>query len=1409
MFRSLRLERISPPVRRLLAISLLLAALIGTTLYSLPPSGEAATTDLIFSEYIEGSSNNKALEIYNGTGAAVPLTGYTIEMYFNGATTNPFIITLSGTVANSGTFVIAPTNANATILAAANQQAGSAWFNGDDAVLLKKNGVIIDSIGQFGSDPGTEWGTGFTSTADNTIRRKSTICAGDTVANDAFNPATEWDGFAQDTFSGLGSHTANCGVTPTPTPTPTPSPTPTPTPTPTPSPTPTPVPPGSVVISQIYAGGGNAGATLKNDFIEIFNRSTNVVNVTGWTVQYLSATGSGTWATTTLSGSIPPGGYYLVQEAQGTGGSDNLPAPDAIGTIPMGAGAGKIALVSSSTALSGCPSGGNIVDLVGYGTTATCSEGNNPTANLGNTLAAIRTHGGCKDTDNNGVDFKVGSPSPRNSSNSLHICPIGDLEPEVYTTTPGDGTTSIPLTTDITVQFDEPVTVTGNWYTISCATSGIHTATVTGGPTTFTLNPDGDFVALEQCTVTILASQVTDQDVNDPPDNMTADYSFSFLTGHDPQVHLTMGNPSNAMPDAVNSQDNYLMEKDQYTISYNRSKATPNWVSWQLDQTWLGSIDRQDDFRADNTLPLDWYHVQGSDFQFAKYGFDRGHMTPSADRTASIEDNSATFLMTNMIPQASGNNQGPWNNLEGYIRTQIAGGNRAYIVSGPAGVGGVSTTGTWNTIETPTGGTITVPAFTWKVVILVPAAGGNDVSKVNNSTRTLAVIMPNKDNIRPDDWKKYLATVDQVEALTGYDFFSNVSAEIQSVIESRLDVINDTAPAAANKTASVAEDSSVEVTLSATDFNINNVLSFTPSSPLHGQLSNMGAPSCALLVSPDPDAGKVRCTVTATYMPNADYFGPDSFTYTVNDAGLDSAPATVAITVTEVNDAPTAGSDSKTATEDTPLTFAASDLSVNDGFGPTNETGQNLTVTYVAPTADTHGTVALDAGQITYTPAANYNGPAAFTYRVCDDGTTGGLSDSKCDESTVNVTVEAVNDVPTADAQTVNTDEDTPANIVLTGSDVETSESGLDFTVTSGPAHGTLSGMGANLLYTPAANYNGPDSFQFTITDTGDGTAQALTSAPATVSINVISINDTPTLSNVPANPTIDELNAYSFTATASDVDAGQTLTFSLIGAPAGATIDPNTGQFTWTPTEAQGGTGSPFNFKVAVSDGVVTVEQNISISVNEVNQAPVLNPVGDKTVILGNNLTFNATATDGDLPAQGLTFSLTGAVPAGAVISSAGAFSWTPTAAQAGNTYTFNVRVTDNGSPNKFAEETIHVGVAYTWTNLLDPINTDGSSIFKLGRTIPLKFKLTGASSGLTSAVAKVYLAKVSGGVVGTVLEAESTSAASSGNTFRYDASGDQYIFNLSTSGLTAGTYQLSVDFGDGVLHTLTFGLK
>jgi uncharacterized protein len=206
----------------------------------------------------------------------------------------------------------------------------------------------------------------------------------------------------------------------------------------------------AVVISQVYGGGGNSGATYTHDFIELFNRGTAAVNLTGWSVQYASATGT-SWQRTNLSGTLEPGQYYLIQQAQGAGGTTPLPAPDASGAIPMAAGAGKVALVNMTTALSGaCPTDA-MMDFVGFGSTANCYEGSGPTPAPSNATSARRAGGGCIDTDNNASDFTAGDPTPRNSGT---IAPCGASTPPsgTGTATPSGAFTgeSVLLTVAVT-----------------------------------------------------------------------------------------------------------------------------------------------------------------------------------------------------------------------------------------------------------------------------------------------------------------------------------------------------------------------------------------------------------------------------------------------------------------------------------------------------------------------------------------------------------------------------------------------------------------------------------------------------------------------------------------------------------------------------------------------------------------------------------------------------------------------------------------------------------------------------------------------------------------------------------------------------------------------------------------------
>jgi endonuclease G, mitochondrial len=245
------------------------------------------------------------------------------------------------------------------------------------------------------------------------------------------------------------------------------------------------------------------------------------------------------------------------------------------------------------------------------------------------------------------------------------------------------------------------------------------------------------------------------------------------------EQQLLLGNPSGATVD-VSNPNNYLMLKPQYALSYSRDRGTPNWVSWHVSKDWLGSADRQDDFRANTNLPQGWYRVTTS--AYTNSGFDRGHNTPSADRTNAVENNSATFLMTNIFPQAPNHNRETWENLERYTRQLVSQGNEVYVVMGNYGVGGTGSNGSANTIDN---GRITVPKRVWKVLVVLPE-GENDLGRINSNTRVIAVDTPNINTVN-SDWGTYRTTVDAIEAATGYDLLSALPEQLQGVLERQVD----------------------------------------------------------------------------------------------------------------------------------------------------------------------------------------------------------------------------------------------------------------------------------------------------------------------------------------------------------------------------------------------------------------------------------------------------------------------------------------------------------------------------------------------------------------------------------------------------------------------------------------------
>lgn len=264
---------------------------------------------------------------------------------------------------------------------------------------------------------------------------------------------------------------------------------------------------------------------------------------------------------------------------------------------------------------------------------------------------------------------------------------------------------------------------------------------------------------------------------------------------------LEFGNPSNAENHATSEEpdpNNYLLEKSGYTLSYNFSTLCPNWVAWHLDESDFGNSGRSNSFKPDTTLPENFYQVKSSDYKFPAYGFDRGHVCPSADRTSSPELNKETFLMTNMIPQCADLNRKAWMHLENFEREMAKDGHELYIIAGPYGTGGESERGYFEYIPIPiiqesldaeenkSELRINVPSHSWKIILRLPS-GEDDIMRVTEETTILAVLIPNVQGCHKDgDWQQYITTVDYIEELTGYDFFSELPDEIEDALEAKI-----------------------------------------------------------------------------------------------------------------------------------------------------------------------------------------------------------------------------------------------------------------------------------------------------------------------------------------------------------------------------------------------------------------------------------------------------------------------------------------------------------------------------------------------------------------------------------------------------------------------------------------------
>ncbi len=444
----------------------------------------------------------------------------------------------------------------------------------------------------------------------------------------------------------------------------------------------------------------------------------------------------------------------------------------------------------------------------------------------------------------------------------------------------------------------------------------------------------------------------------------------------------------------------------------------------------------------------------------------------------------------------------------------------------------------------------------------------------------------------------------------------------------------------------------------------------------------------------DPEHGTARLAENGSfvYEPDENFSGSDSFTYRSNDGSLSSEVAVVSITVSTVNDKPVPTDDAKSTSENTPLVFPASQLTANDRPAPAaagDEQSQTLTVTEVG--SSEHGAVSLDNGEITFTPAPNYNGPASFEYTVCDDG-----SPQACAvmEATVNVAISAVNSAPVAGSISRTMDEGgapTTVNLADHTSDDETADGDLTFALVQSPtaAQGAAILDGSSLTFTPNPNFDGTVNLRYSVTDDGDGDAPAKT-AEAALTITVNSVNDAPTAGDADATVREDTPANINVLAEAADSD-GDDLEVIIVSQPGKGSATVNSdGTVRYSPRTNLNG---PDSFTYKVSDGdLESGEATVSIAITAVNDAPSAASDTARTTI-NRAVSANVLANDTDPDGDNLSASVAGQPAKGRVVkNSNGALKYTPPRNFVGNV-SFTYRASDGNGGSDTA--TVRITVA------------------------------------------------------------------------------------------------------------------
>jgi DNA/RNA endonuclease G (NUC1) len=464
------------------------------------------------------------------------------------------------------------------------------------------------------------------------------------------------------------------------------------------------------------------------------------------------------------------------------------------------------------------------------------------------------------------------------------------------------------------------------------------------------------------------------------------------------EYQMQLGNPSNATAD-TNNHSHFLIQRTVEALDYNDSLGQPNWASWNLTASDIGTVERSS-FITDTNLPANFYRVKSSDYDNA--GYDRGHLCPSKDRTDTVDNNDLVFLMSNILPQWPANNSGVWLQFENFCRALVQSTNNfeLLITSGGSGYSGQ---------RINTNGPVLIPDYVWKIVVVVPQGPGTATNRIAATNRVIALKIPN-DVSATNDWQFYVTSANQIQVDTGLTFFSALDSEIATALRAKVDGATNPPPAIftfspTNGAVGTAvtilgtnffDVSAVALNGATTSFTLNSsnqITAIVPTNAGSGFLSITTPSGTAISANPltvlTSEGGTIYSGVLAgwdvsTLTGGLNNYGPSPFTPTTNASNITIGGLTRGSGVRTSGTATAQGWGGTSFTNMTLSSAIASNRFVS--FTVTANTGYAVSFSeisrfdyYRSATAPTSGTLQFQVGSGAFNDITNLSYPTIST----------------------------------------------------------------------------------------------------------------------------------------------------------------------------------------------------------------------------------------------------------------------------------------------------------------------------------------------------------------------------------------------------------------------------------------------